>query len=91
MSSNVCENQQVFNQAVRTAAENYEESQCQTSACRTRTAMIAIIFLVFFFWAIILAMKADKQHRVLHLVFAMMFSPVYVLSHYLDLYLEAME
>jgi hypothetical protein len=75
----VCQNQADFNQALRKAVQ-YNQDQDVKSV----SYVYIILWSVFFIWAVLLALKV-KPHseRVLHLVLAMLFSPVYVLSHYL--------
>jgi hypothetical protein len=42
--------------------------------------------LVFYLWALLLAMRVtDPQHRVLHIIFALLTGPLYVLSFYLGM------
>jgi hypothetical protein len=47
--------------------------------------ILAIIYVVFLFWAIILAMKVkDADHRILHIVLAVLASPIYILAYYIS-------
>jgi hypothetical protein len=42
--------------------------------------------LVFYLWALLLAMRVtDPQHRVLHIILALLTGPLYVLSFYLGM------
>ena len=78
----VCDNQDDFNMALRKALK-YNEKQDMKKA-KPWVAVYLVLWLIFFIWAIILAMKvAPGPERVEHLIFAMVFSPVYVLAHYL--------
>jgi hypothetical protein len=44
---------------------------------------MVLITLTFYVWALLLALKVqDKQHRLLHVLFALVFGPIYVLAYY---------
>ena len=81
MSTNVCNNQKTFNRAVKKAInhlDDVDEDQNQTSKL-----FLALITLTFYVWALLLALKVDdKQHRILHVLFALVFGPLYVLAYY---------
>jgi len=81
---NVCANQQVFNQALYDAVKYNQKEELKKE--RPWMYVYVILWMVFFVWAIVLAMRAPAGHeRIEHLVFAMVFSPVYVLAYYLGL------
>jgi hypothetical protein len=47
--------------------------------------IVALIYLVFSLWALFLALRvSDQTHRVLHVLLALVFGPVYVMSYYLS-------
>lgn len=49
--------------------------------------LMAMIYMIFLFWAIILAMKVqNNENKILHMIFALLASPVYILSYYLSQY-----
>jgi len=78
---NVCDNQKDFNVAVRKAVENNREEIVKEVEPLLYVYMI--LWLVFFVWALMLAMQVPKgPNRVVHLVLAMAFSPLYVIAHY---------
>lgn len=81
MSENVCENQDKFNVAVRKAiVKNNEDAVESSKGWLFLYLLLAIVFLV---WAISLAMKMPKgADKIVHLVIAMVASPVYVLAYY---------
>jgi hypothetical protein len=79
----VCNNQNDFNQAILNAIrysnkESIKKSQPWASVC-------GVIWVIFFVWALILAMKLPEgTQRVEHVMFAILFSPAYVLANYLS-------
>jgi uncharacterized membrane protein len=80
-NGNVCASQDTFNEAFKKAVKNY--GQVPEKDKNLYTA-VGIIYLVLTIWAIILAMRiSDSEHRVIHIIFAVLFGPLYVLSHYL--------
>jgi hypothetical protein len=83
MSENVCSSQNVFNDAFKNAVHNYEKNDCNTTECVVTTVIFTIVMLVFFVWAIMLALRIKNQEqRVLHLLFAITMGPLYVLAYY---------
>ena len=83
MDSNVCNNQQVFNKAVRNALNHLGDDEDSKLSPATNLIM-ALIGLSFYLWAVLLALKvSDKEHRVLHVTLALLTGPLYVLSYYL--------
>lgn len=84
MSSDVCQNQTVFNSAVKDALKKIEDDQCNTTGCKTSVVIMYIIILILYIYAIILAMQADKEHRIIHLSMALLLGPLYVLAYYLN-------
>jgi len=82
---NVCKDQQTYNKALRKALNNYDnkENECTTDICRTKMTIFTIITMVFYLWAILLASKVnDKEHRILHILLALITGPLYVISYY---------
>lgn len=81
--SNVCQNQDKFNQAFHEALNNDKEKYMDKN--KNWLTIYSILWLISMIWAVILAMKVkDPEHRVIHLVLAFLFSPIYVLSHYMS-------
>ena len=78
----VCETQESFNKAVKTAVNHLDDDGNKNQAAKI---IITLIMLTFYFWALLLAMKADEKHRVLHVLFALCTGPLYVLSYYLGM------
>ena len=90
MSSNVCNNQKTFNKAVRNAFHHLDDDD-NTQQNQAAKVIVTIIMLVFYLWALLLAMRiSDPQHRVLHIVLALLTGPLYVLAYYLGI-MENME
>jgi len=84
MSTNLCGDQKTFNIAVRKAINHLDDDdQNQMSTSRL---ILTLITLTFYVWALLLALKVeDKQHRVLHVLFALLFGPFYVLAYYVGM------
>jgi hypothetical protein len=81
--ANVCDSQDDFNQAFDKAYEHLGQKVVKQLSGMMK--LYIILYLVFFVWAVVLALKVQKgQTRTIHLVFAMAFSPFYVLGHYLN-------
>lgn len=82
-NGNVCASQDTFNKAFKEAVKNYGQIPEKDKNLYT---VVAIIYLVLTIWALILAMHvSDSEHRVIHIIFAVLFGPLYVLSHYLSM------
>jgi len=79
-SKPVCGNQNDFNMAVNKAIKYTNNKNMKKGPWAT---VCAIIWVLFFFWALMLAMQVPAGHeRVEHVLFAILFSPAYVLAHY---------
>lgn len=81
-TNNVCQNQDTFNDAFSDALDNYyKENRLSQNAM----IMYLVVFIVLFLWALYLAMKLKpSSERIAHIFFAMLFSPVYIISYYLN-------
>jgi glucose-6-phosphate-specific signal transduction histidine kinase len=76
----VCNNQADFNMAVEKAID-YNNDKSKHKKWYT---LYLVIWIVFFVWGIMLAVKVSPGHeRIEHLVLAMVFSPLYVLAYYM--------
>ena len=79
----VCNTQDDFNQAVQ-AAIKYNNKEAMKKAEPWAIVCLCIWF-VFFVWALVLAMKLPVgKNRVENILFAILFSPAYVLATYLS-------
>ena len=85
MDGGVCSDQNPFNNAVYTALKDLDKEDMEKHKS-WRTVHI-IIWMVFFLWAVFLAMKVNNgPEKIEHLIFAMVFSPIYVLAYYLGMF-----
>jgi bacteriorhodopsin len=83
-NSNVCDNQGDFNQALR-AGIKYNNKQNMKKAQPWIWVYLGL-YVVFFFWAIILALQVSKgPQRTMHVTLAIVFAPAYVLAYYLGM------
>lgn len=80
----VCNNQDDFNIAIRKAVK-YDLQQTEKKAKPFMYVSAALMF-IFIVWAMLLAMQIPRgPERISHLVFAIVFSPVYVIGYYLGM------
>ncbi len=81
-SKPVCDNQDDFNMAIRKAIRHNNKENIEKAKPWLYT--YSVIWMIFLIWSVVLVMKmAPNSDRVIHLVFAIVFSPAYVLSYYL--------
>lgn len=79
-SKNVCQNQDTFNEALDKSFRNLNNRREKQNMPWFYVYMC--FFTIFFVWALILALSNPQgPDRVMHLVFAMVFSPFYVLAY----------
>ena len=84
----LCDNQRDFNVAFKEALKNVDKTECTTTECKVWVVVVVILSLLFIIWAVILALRvSDNEHRILHLVMAILFSPLYVVSYYCSMFL----
>lgn len=79
----VCDSQESFNKAFNEALKKENEETVK----KIRPVMIVyiLLWLTFFIWAIVLALRnPEGPGRIVHLVLAMAFSPLYVIAYYLQ-------
>lgn len=83
---NVCENQEIFNAAVREALENYKKEEEKTTKNSIALYVLyTLSIIVFLVWAVYLVTREKKSdERVIHFLYAIILSPIYVLSYYLN-------
>lgn len=78
----VCDNQDDFNHAFRKAIKNNNQENMEKA--RPWLYVYMVLWMIFLIWALLLAMKVPAgQERVLHVFFALVASPAYVLAYYL--------
>lgn len=90
--SNLCQDQESYNSAFQKALNKYKKDEevkyglrCADgdTSCKIGVVVVFIIMILFYLWALILALKVkDVEHRTLHVLFALTTGPVYVLAHY---------
>lgn len=80
----VCNSQDDFNIALRKGLKyNFQQTEKKLKPYMYVSFAIMFIFIV---WALLLAMKVSPgPDRVAHLVFAIVFSPIYVIGYYLGM------
>jgi hypothetical protein len=78
----VCNNQADFNQALRQALQ-YNADENIREIPTSSMYIYVIVYMIFFIWALMLAVKVNSPDRALHIALAIVFSPVYVLAYYL--------
>ena len=93
--TNLCMNQESYNQAFGEALDEYKKEQeirygfrCGENdiSCKINVLIMGIIMIIFYLWALLIALKIrDPEHRTLHVLFALATGPLYVLSHYASL------
>ena len=85
MTGSVCGSQADFNVAVQEAVKyNNRQYMKQT---RGWAEICSVIWLIFMVWALVLAMKIHKgPKKIEHILFALLFPPIYVLSYYLSFF-----
>lgn len=81
MSSSICENQKNFDKAIDKAIYHLHKQKKPSTLSKIISLIIIIIIIV---WAITLALKVSQQNKHIHLIFALAFSPFYILSHYMN-------
>lgn len=79
----VCDNQADFNQAFQAGLKYVRKENMKKNQAWMWVSLV--LFVIFFVWALSLAMKLNKgPERIEHLLFAMLFSPIYIIAHYLN-------
>lgn len=88
MEQNVCQDQETFNNAFKTALDGYEKEKEDVTLTSKEIAvyvLYSIAMIVFLVWAIYLVSKEKKNdERVIHFLYATILSPIYVLSYYFN-------
>ena len=80
---NVCKNQSTFNNAFTNALNYYSTHENMPSLL---TILYAILLLIFLIWAVFLSLQMKKSNeRILHLFFAIIASPLYIIAYYLNI------
>jgi hypothetical protein len=78
----VCDNQDDFSKAFHKALKYTKDQDMKMGKWQ---AIILVVWLLFFIWAIVLSLKVPPgTDRIEHVLLAMIFSPAYVVSYYLS-------
>lgn len=84
MSQNICNDQENLDRALTKALNDYTGKTMEIN--NGWVVLYLILFFVFLFWAVTLAFKLKKSsERVIHLIFAIMTSPLYIICYYLNI------
>lgn len=79
----ICDSQDDFNSAFRKAVK-YTNKENMKKA-EPWMAISGVVLMIFLIWALMLAMKLPPgPQKTEHLLFAILFSPIYVLAYYLS-------
>lgn len=77
----VCDDQKTFDKALKKASRFVQKEE---QPRKMALVFCMAIYLILMIWALILAVKvAPPAQQVKHIVFAMVFSPIYIISYYL--------
>lgn len=75
----ICSDQKKFNAAFRSAMQSYFQ---QSYPCNSVITIIGLIMFLLYIYAIILAMRVqDPNQRIIHILAALVFGPLYVLAY----------
>jgi succinate-acetate transporter protein len=78
----ICQDQDNFNSSFYKALQYSREKE--TKGMGIVLSMYLILHTIFIFWAVLLAFKQEPQGRIIHITLAIIFSPAYVISYYLN-------
>jgi len=83
-NTDVCQNQDDFNQAFYNAVKYNNKTVMDKN--RTWLFIYGMLYIVFMIWAVSLALKIPAgSDRTMHLLFAILFGPLYVLAYYIGI------
>ena len=80
--STVCDNQNKFNKSFREAVKYVEKKDKSGKIVMIIAVAIYVIFTV---WALILSARMPDNEKTEHMMFALLFSPAYVISYYVGI------
>jgi hypothetical protein len=80
----LCTDQDKFNDAFYKALKNARKKDEKNST--GVVVVYAIIHMVFLIWGVMLAFHQPREQRIMHITLAAVFSPVYVLAYYLNMF-----
>lgn len=86
-SNNVCNNQKMFNEAFDKAIEN-RRNKYSWDSMNSYQKVSSILFLILYFvltaWAVMLALRVEGKTRVINVVAAFLFGPLYLISYFIS-------
>ena len=85
--ASVCEDQNKFNEAVHKAMKYAKKMRQEEEDKEEKNGYMyvyVVLYMIFFIWAVMLALKVESADRPLHIALAILMSPIYVLSYYLS-------
>ncbi len=65
----------------------FDNERCSKNdrMCSQNMVAYAVIHLILLFWGVMLALNSQPpENRVIHIILAMLFAPLYVLSYYVN-------
>lgn len=80
----LCSDQDSFNHAFYKALRHSRKKDDRNVSGVVCVYMI--IHVIFLIWGIMLAFKQPVENRIVHITLAMVFSPVYVVAYYLNMF-----
>lgn len=84
MDNSVCKDQTTFNSAVYHALR-YSENHAYKKVSTVMKVVVALVVVVLIVWAVALAWRVSGANdRTIHLLLALVFSPAYIIAHYLN-------
>lgn len=72
--------QKDFDVAMRKAIRHIQRSERKMTPAM---AISGVLYMVVIIWAVLLAMSVEPKARTTHLVFAILFSPAYIIAYYM--------
>lgn len=77
----VCQDQVTFNHAFKNAVHAYNKSYMEEN--QTYLTVVMIVWLLLTVWAVMLAARIrDPNERIEHIIFAVLFPPLYIVAYY---------
>ena len=82
--TNVCNTQDSFNKALVNYAK-YHRELMENRPLPKGVYIYLIFHLIVLVWAVFVALQQPQDNRVIHLVLAILFAPVYLISYYIGM------
>lgn len=79
----VCDNQDDFNTALYTAVQENADKNLEKN--KPWIVVYGVVWFILMIWGVLLAMKTESgPNRLLHIMFAITFAPLYVIAYYVS-------